>query len=155
MNQASMGLQDKLRLKEALISHAGDAVTAVQQSVSEEDSAAVLDQTSSYSLDDQSQSDEAGAMASIFAESVAAAQDQLATIEALDMAPRDRVEPGAVVGFGGQRYVVGVVTDAVSCDGVDYEGISTESAMYAAIQGRQLGDAFDFRGQHLSIEFLA
>ncbi len=155
MSQTTMSAQDKQRLKDALINHLRDAVAAVRQSVSAEDSAALLDQTSSFTVDDQSQSDEAGAMAAIFAESVARAEDHLAAVEALDMAPREQVQPGAVVGFGDQRYVVGVVTGPLACDGVDYEGISTDAEMYAAIQGRQLGEEFEFRGRRLSIDFLA
>lgn len=77
------------------------------------------------------------------------------SIEGLDVSAKSSVEPGAVVGFGGARYVVGIVADAVDVDGVTYEGISPDSPVYAAIEGLALGDTFDFRDRKQTIDFLA
>ena len=40
-------------------------------------------------------------------------------------------------------------------DGVSYEGISTDSPIYPAIEGLRAGDSFTFRDASQSIDFLA
>lgn len=67
----------------------------------------------------------------------------------------DQSQADAIVGFGGARYVVGVVSTAVRCGGESYEGLSTDSPIYAEIEGLHLGDSFTFRDTKQTIDFLA
>lgn len=155
MSETTMDAGAKQRVKDALVAQARAELEASEAQVSSEEAAATLDQHSSYAVDDLSQSDEAGDMSALFTEAAARQQANLSAIEALDVSPTDIVKPGAIVGFGGARYLVGVVADSFEVDGVSYEGISTGSPICDALAGLRLGDSFELRGASQRIDFLA
>ncbi|HRC41760.1 hypothetical protein [Nostocoides sp.] len=155
MPNATLDGAAKARVKDALLARAQAELAASRESVQTEGDAAVLDQDDSFSVDDQSQSDQAGDLHALLGGAAERQEAEVARISALDFSPADAVRPGAIVGFGGSRYVVGVVTDPLEVDEVTYEGISADAPIYAAIEGRALGDDFTFRGQSETIDFLA
>lgn len=155
MSERTMDQGAKDRVRAALTAHAGEAARALAESVGAEHAAAEIDQDASYSVDDQSQSDEAGDLAGLTERSQASRAADLAAIEALDFSLTDIVRPGAVVGFGGQRYVVGAVADTFTADGVDYEGISADAPLAAALLGLREGDTFTFRDRQHTLELVA
>ena len=126
-----------------------------QTNVGSEEAAAGVDQDSSYGVDDLSQSDEAGDLTRLFEGAAAHQQAELDHLEGLDFGPKDAVAPGAVIEFGGNRYVVGVVADSFESEGLAYEGISTDSPIYAEIAGLHLGDTFSWLGHDQRIDLLA
>lgn len=145
----------KQRVKDALIGQAEAELRSSRTNVTRQDSAAELDPDSSFSVDDQSQSDEAGDMGRLL-EGVADRQAGiLKQIRTLDFEITSAVAPGALVGFDGDRYVVGVVAAPFDCDGVTYEGLSTDAPIYPALEGLRLGDTFSFGGHDHRIDFLA
>lgn len=73
-------------------------------------------------------------------------------IENLDFSPKDTVEPGAVVSFGGRNLVVAVSTARFEIGGVTYMGISPQSPIYKAMAGLQAGEEFQFNGQSMVID---
>lgn len=145
----------KLRVRDALLRHARSELEAANESVRSEHSAAILDQDSAFSADDQSQSDAANDLAALFAQATAKQREDFEHLESLDFAPAEVVAPGAIIEFGGDRYVVGVVADPFECDGVTYEGISVRSPIYAALDGLRQGDNFTFRGTSHRIDVVA
>ena len=145
----------KQRIKDALIAHAEAELRASRTDVAEHDSAAQLDPDVADSVDDLSQSDQAGDMGRLLDEVEGRQRATLTRIENLDFSVKTAVAPGALVGFDGARYVVGVVAAAFECDGVTYEGLSSDSPIYSALEGLQLGDTFAFAGHEHRIEFLA
>jgi transcription elongation GreA/GreB family factor len=155
MSDTTMDHGAKQHVKDALLERARAQFAASEESAEEHESAAELDQDSSLSVDDLSQADAAGGLTELFEESAAKQQADIATIEALDMGPKTTVSPGAIVGFDGGRYLIGVVADSVEVDGVTYEGISSDSPIHAAIEGLALGDSFTFRERTHTIDFLA
>ena len=155
MSETTMDAAAKGRVKDALVASARAQLQASEGQVSSEEAAATVDQDSSYAVDDLSKSDEAGDMSALFEGAAARQKANVDAIQALDVAPRDTVGPGAIVGFGGARYLVGVVADSFEVDGVSYEGISTDSPIYPAIEGLRAGDSFTFRDASQSIDFLA
>lgn len=155
MTDSRMDVSAKQRVKDALVARARAELEASEAQVSSEEAAATVDQDSSYSVDDLSQSDEAGDMTALFEGAAARQKANLTAIEALDVAPTDAVGPGAIVGFDGARYLVGVVADSFEVDDVSYEGIWTDSPIYSTIEGLHRGDSFDFRDSSHEIDFLA
>ncbi len=155
MSDTTLDEASKHLVKSALIRHVLSQRESLQENVQTEDAATRLDQESSFSVDDQSQSDEAGDLSGLFQEAIARQQADLQLIEQLDFRHRDDVGPGAIVGFGGNRYVVGVVTDPFDCEGVTYEGISTDAPIYLPIDGLRVGDSFTFRDREHRIDFVA
>jgi hypothetical protein len=137
----------KLRVRDALVAHAESALAALTNQSTAERDAARRDPNAVPETGDSSQSSEAGDLEGLFQRSAARLRESLAAIRALDFAPTTEVGPGAVVGFDGDTYVVGVSSDAFDCDGVSYAGIGGDAPVYAAIAGKRAGDTFTFRGQ--------
>ncbi|WP_410789671.1 hypothetical protein [Kribbella sp. C-35] len=134
----------KLRVKEALVAHLEAHLRATDAAVGREDSAARLDQDSSFSVDDQSQSDEAGDLGGLYEEVAKRQHSSVAHAESLDFAPTSEIRPGAIVVLDDNHYVVGVVSSPFECDGVTYEGMTTDAPLYAALKNLHPGDTFTF-----------
>ena len=144
-----MDAKAKLRVKEALVAHLEAHLRATDAAVGREDSAARLDPDSSFSVDAQSQSDEAGDLGGLY-EGVAERQHStVAQAESLDFAPTNEIRPGAIVVLDDNHYVVGVVSSPFECDGVTYEGMTTDAPLYDALKDLHPGDTFTFAaGEH-------
>lgn len=155
MSEQTMSADDKQQVKDVLLARSRAQVEASQESIDDHESAAEVDQDSSLSVDALSQADAAGDLTALFEENAAKQAADVAAIEALDVSPKTSVEPGAIVGFGGARYLVGVVADSFDVDGTSYEGISLDSPVYAAIEGLVVGDQFSVNDRKQSIDFLA
>lgn len=145
----------KRRVREALIAQVRGELRKSSANVAAEDSAARLDPDSAYSVDDQSQADEAGDLGGLSASAERHQAELLKQVEALDFGPKTVVSPGALVGFDGDRYVVGVAVGAFECDGVSYEGISSDAPIYSSLKGLRAGDTFEFGGGVHRIDFVA
>jgi hypothetical protein len=145
----------KLRVRDALRARVEIQLSSSTQAVADERSAAELDSTSSYTSDDVSQSDKEGELAGLLGGSEDHQLGVLRTIDGLDFGPQRTVVPGAIIAFGGDHYVVGVVAEAFDCDGITYEGISADSPVYAVIRGLSVGDSFTFNGHEHRLDLVA
>ncbi|MGZ0148655.1 hypothetical protein ACXJJ3_16400 [Kribbella sp. WER1] len=134
----------KLRVRDALLAHLEEHLRATGAAVGREDSAARLDPDSAFSVDDQSQSDEAGDLGGLFEDVEEREHSTVDVAEQLDFGPATEVRPGAVVVLDGSRYVVGVVSSPFECDGATYEGMTTDAPLYGAVKGLHAGDAFTY-----------
>lgn len=152
---ATLDAAAKQRVKDALTALSAAQVQASAETVAVEGSAAELDQESAFRVDDQSQSDEDGELRGLNDAVEERQQANLAQVEALDFGPKTVVEPGAIIAFGGDHYVVGVVASAFESDGVTYEGIAADSPIYAAIEGLEQGATFTFNDHSHTIDLVA
>jgi len=134
----------KLRAKEALVAHLEEHLRATDAAVGREDSAARLEPDSSFSVDDQSQSAEAGDLGGLYEDVAERQHSTLAHAESLDFAPTSEIQPGAIVVLDDNHYVVGAVSSPFECDGITYEGMTTEAPLYEALKGLHAGDTFTF-----------
>jgi hypothetical protein len=151
----SLSLTTKLRVKDALLDHARAELRAQIDSADNERDAGQLDHDTSLEVDDISQADEAGDLESLLADSATKQKQLVERIEDLDFTHTDRVAAGAIVGFGGLRYVVGVAVGPFQSDGVTYEGIALDSPVYAEIEGLRVGDRFALEGVEQRIDVVA
>ena len=134
----------KLRVKEALVAHLEEHLRATDAAVGREDSAARLEPDSSFSVDDQSQSAEAGDLGRLYEDVAARQHSTVALAEGLDFASTSEIRPGAIVVLDDNHYVVGVVSSPFECDGVTYEGMTTDAPLYDALKDLHAGDTFTF-----------
>ncbi|GAA1610762.1 MULTISPECIES: hypothetical protein [Kribbella] len=134
----------KLRVKDALLAHLEEHLRATDAAVGREDSAARLDPDSAFSVDDQSQSDEAADLGGLFEHVGERAHSTVSEAEQLDFGPAAEVRPGAIVVLDGSSYVVGVISSPFECDGTTYEGMTTDAPLYGAIRGLRAGDRFTY-----------
>ncbi|MFT4262513.1 MAG: hypothetical protein QM572_03960 [Nocardioides sp.] len=145
----------KQRVRETLLARAKAAADDLARKVAEEHAASERTGSGATTIDDLSQSDEAGDLGGLVEESSAHAEDVVAQIEGLDFSPTDVVRSGALVGFAGGRYVVGVVSEEFECDGATYEGIAADAPILAALEGLRVGDGFSFAGRTHTVGFVA
>ena len=155
MNASSMDAAAKQRVKDAFVASARAELEALQENAQVEEDSSRLDQDSSFSIDDLSQADEAADLSDRFQQSREYQSQRLAALENLDVAPTGTVTPGAIVGFDGNRFLVGAVSSGIECDGTKYAGISGEAPIFAEINGLTIGDTFTFRDREHRIDFLA
>lgn len=144
----------KLRVKSALREQARRELASLRDTESVEETAVPLAADAAHSIDDLSQSDAEGVLTGLLAGDIAGQQDLLTRIDTLDVSPTDVVGPGAIVSYGGDLYLVGVVTAGFDCDGVEYLGISLDAPIYPVIAGLRAGDTFSFRGATFSIDMV-
>lgn len=111
-----------------------------------------LDDREGHDNSDIAESRESADLAAAFDGPVHTHQAKLDAIEALDFAVTDRVGPGAVVSFNKRHFVVAVSTSAFECEGRSYMGISTQSPIYAAIDGLKKGESFTFNGRKTKLD---
>lgn len=144
----------KQRIRTALRDRAEQELQASRQAAAAQAGAARLDEDASHSVDDLSQSDEAGELSGLQDDAVARQARVLAELDELDLAPREVAGPGAVVSFGGDHYLVGVVAAELEVDGVVIEGIATDAPVAAAIAGKRAGETFTVNGQELRLDLV-
>lgn len=65
---------------------------------------------------------------------------------------RNRVAPGAIVVTNHRTLFVSASLEQFRVDGHTYVGISTSSPLYLAMEGRQKGDTFTFKGTEYKIK---
>jgi hypothetical protein len=154
-DQTSLSSTTKLRVKDAMLDQARAELHAQVVDAGTERDAGELDHDTSLEPDEISQAREAGDLEGLLADSATRQQQLVERIEALDFTHTDRVAPGAIVGFGGLRYVVGVNVGPFQCEGVTYEGIAADSPVYAEIEGLHVGDTFSYAGDEQRIDIVA
>ncbi|MCV6586817.1 MAG: GreA/GreB family elongation factor [Marinibacterium sp.] len=115
---------------------------------------AKLDEREQHDLGEISEAREQADLAVAFEHPVLEHGAKVEAIEHADFALSDAVGPGAVVKFGGRRFVVLVSTARFDCDGKTYMGISQQSPIYKAIKGLGEGDEFTFNGKTLTLEMV-
>ena len=134
----------KLRVKQALREQAAKELATLRGTESTEATAVPIAADAAHSVDDLSQSDAEGELTGLLSGDVERQQLLLQQIDQLDVAPTGVVAPGAIVAYGGDRYLVGVVTDGFDCDGVSYLGIATDAPVYPKLVGLRQGDTFSY-----------
>lgn len=79
-------------------------------------------------------------------------QAKIELIENTDFGPKTTVEQGAVVKFGGKRFVVVTSTRRFTVDGKEAMGISLDSPAYKAMKGLEQGEEFTLNGRDIMLE---
>ncbi len=145
----------KQEVRDALLAWAREQLGSTEERADEEQEASELPQDEGTDVDEVWQSDQAADMNTLLEEHVDQREDGLRAIEERDFSVTSTVRPGAIVEIDGQRYVVGVVVDEVSVAGQSYAGLSAETPLYEAIQGKKAGDSFTFRDKEQTISLVA
>ncbi|WP_170761654.1 hypothetical protein [Ruegeria lacuscaerulensis] len=111
-----------------------------------------LDDREGHDKDDIASSRENADLAAAFDAPVHAHHAKIDVIENTDFSVTDTVQPGAVVKFNNRRFVVCVSTTRFEVDGKTYMGISTQSPIYLAMVGLQVGDVFTHNGVEFEVQ---
>ncbi|SDD28618.1 hypothetical protein [Ruegeria marina] len=105
-----------------------------------------------HDKDDLVASRESRDLAAAFDAPVQAHHAKIDVIENTDFSLTDTVRPGAAVSFGGRNFIVCVSTTRFEVNGKTYMGISTQSPIYLAMAGLQMGESFTHNGSEFVID---
>lgn len=94
----------------------------------------------------------AGELAEAFEHPLHTYEAKLEQLEAIDFSPKTEVGPGAIVKVAGRYLVVAVSTRSFQCEGRTLMGISPQAPIYAAMDGKRIGESCPFRGRELTVE---
>lgn len=142
---------DKETLKADLVKHLKEQADANSEAVALESHEARATETDEVDVDDISHEDEAGDLHAMYQETDDRQQELITTAENLVVSAKETVEPGAVVSFGDEVYLVGVAVSEFESQGRSFSGISTDAPIYNGISGKRAGDTFDLNGTTQSI----
>lgn len=143
---------DKSIIRNRLLSLEAHDLEAAREAYRDYVAAARVDRSDTIDNQTQAQAELASDLSEALDAPVHLHTDKLAKIGAIDFGPKQKVEEGAVVRFGGRSFVVAVATRPFDCAGVELMGISTEAPIYEAIADRMAGERFEFNGRSLVIE---
>lgn len=143
---------DKAKLKAALLRLEEQHINEAEMKYDEYLSGNLLDKTDVIDNDDQSHhrqsieiSDQLEAQAHVHSE-------HLETLKNTSFAPKEIIEPGAVVSVNGRCMIVAVSKPVFTIDGRTFIGISTEAPIYKELKGKKKGDSFTFNGRNFTID---
>ena len=134
---------DKETLKADLVKHLKEQADANSEAVALESHEAQATETDEVDVDD--------ARVALGAVADDRQQEMITTAENLDVSAKETVEPGAVVSFGDEVYLVGVAVSEFESQGRSFSGISTDAPICDGISGKRAGDTFDLNGTTQSI----
>lgn len=142
----------KFALRDRMLSLEAAELTTAKEHYDSFIADAKLDDLEQHDNSDIAEARENADLAAGFDHPVKDHHAKIEALEKLDFSVIYRVEPGAVVGFGGRHVVVAVSTAQFDHDGVRYLGISPQSPIYKAMEGLAAGDSFLFNGKDVRID---
>ena len=107
-------------------------------------------------IDDQSrsQAEQGGALAAAFDCAIHSHEETIKRLTSFNFAKQTIVQPGSVVKFNERNLVVSVATDAFTCQGEEFIGISEDAPIYLEMKGLSEGDTFFFNNQQFTIQLV-
>jgi hypothetical protein len=146
---------DKAALKARMMALEEEDLAAAREHYEAYLSGTHLPEAEVHDPEDMAQARIAIDLADAFDEPIHGHEAKLAALRALDFGPKTVAEPGAVVGFGGRRFVVAVATRRFEVEGETYMGISPDSPIYRVIDGLSQGETFRHQGREMVLELVA
>ncbi|MBR0915838.1 hypothetical protein [Bradyrhizobium japonicum] len=104
---------------------------------------------------EQAQAELATDLSESFDDPVHSHSDKIEKLATMDYGPKSAFEEGSVVKLNGRLFAIVVSTGKFVFDGNEIIGISTQSPIYAELEGKRDGDAISFNGRELVIEAVA
>jgi len=155
-DEAQMTVINKNTLKQTLISIETQAIEQANQAYRNILGEALVDRSQTIDLDELAYSATNRDLATQYESKVHEHTKLKKRIEAIDFAPVSTIQEGAVVKLSGQnRYlVISVHTNAFTCQGETFLGISKNAPLFEAMEGLEEGDVFDFGDRELEIEYV-
>ncbi len=150
MNQDRQALKSALR--DRMLSLEAAELTTAKEHYESFIADAKLDDREQHDNSEIAEARENADLAAAFDHPVKDHHAKIDVLENLDFSVTDRVQPGAVVAFGGRHVVVAVSTAQFDHDGVRYMGISPQSPIYKAMDGLEAGESFVFNGKEIEVE---
>jgi hypothetical protein len=111
-----------------------------------------LDESDIIDPEDLSHQFEGGEIQHLFEEQLFRAEEDLLNLKYIDFSHKDRVQPGAVVYTENFNFIIGIPSMPFQFNDKQYVGISTESAIFNQMKGKQQGDEFTHASNSYTIK---
>ena len=111
-----------------------------------------IDRTRAVDDQDRSQAEQSGVLAAAFDCPIHTHEETIKKLSALEFGEKDEIESGAVVKFNNRNFVISVATDAFTCQGEEFIGISEEAPIFHAMAGLSADDSFSFNDQEFQLD---
>lgn len=147
-----MAKVDKTRLKARMLELEQDELDHAIEHYDSFLKASRLDRREAHDRDEYALSRMNADLAASFDHPVHDHQAKLDVISAMDFAPCDTVQKGAVISFGGRHFVVSVSTRQFDLEGQTFMGISTESPIYKKLADLSEGDSIEHQGHDITLD---
>lgn len=139
-------------IKETMLSLEAGELQSAREEYQDYLAEAKLDGSETIDNDEAAQADIARHLSEVFDDQIHEHSDKLDRLRKVDFGPKQVVEEGSVVRFGGRLFVIAVSTNRFSCEGQELIGLSTEAPIYNSIAGLSSGEHFRFHGKKILIE---
>jgi len=146
---------DKTKIKAAMLALEEGALAYAREEYEAYVAGARLDRSEPVDDDQQAQANVARYMSDAFDDDIHDHLTKLASIDAIDFGPKERVAPGALVEIADRLFVIAVATGRFHCDGRDLMGISPAAPIYSVVKGLRSGDSFVFNDREYSVGLVA
>ena len=148
-------MSDKTLLQATMLNLEAERLAYSERAYAEYLQASGRDASESIDHDQSAQKFSDADMAEAFESTLHSHAEALEKLHKIDFSAKSVAELGAAVRFGGRWFVVAVATAAFTCDGLTYMGISEEAPIFKAMQGKSMGETFEFNGRELELEAVA
>lgn len=138
---------DKTGIKERLLTLEATQLEASRHSYMSFLQSSTIDASEPCDEDQISQAEANAEIAEAFDTSFHSYAEAMRVVEGIDFGKKSVVEVGAAVQLSGHWFVVAVSTEPFEFQGTTFMGISRDSPVYQAAEGKQAGDQFDVKGR--------
>lgn len=143
---------DKEVLRETMLGLEAEQLLASRANYKQYLESAAVNQGDVHDAQDLSQTQQVGDYAELFDAPIHTHEEAIGVIQSIDFSPTDTAQPGAVVKWGGQNFVIAALTDEFQCQGETFMGISMNAPIAEQMFGKSAGEEFDINGASQSIE---
>ncbi len=127
-------------------------ILELKENVKSAHSAVDIDESDTIDPEDLSHQFEGGEMEHLFEEQLRRAEEDLLHLKQIDISPKESVQSGSVVFTQTFNFIIGIPSMPFQFDKKQFVGVSTESAIFIQMKGKQQGDVFTHASNSYTIK---
>ncbi len=142
----------KEEIKNKLIELQKKMIAEFEEKVQDVHSMVDIDEEDTHDPEDFSHQYEAGEMEQLVKSQLYRAKEKLNDLQNMSIEPSSIVESGAIVETDKRNFVIGFSSTPFEIDEKEFVGISKGAPVYAAMDGKKVGDSFEVGGTNYTIK---
>lgn len=142
----------KEEIKNKLIELQKKMIAEFEEKVQDVHSMVDIDEEDTHDPEDFSHQYEAGEMEQLVKSQLYRAKEKLNDLKNMSIEPSSIVESGAIVETDKRNFVIGFSSTPFEIDEKEFVGISKGAPVYAAMDGKKVGDSFEVGGTNYTIK---
>ena len=142
----------KEKIKNKLIELQKKMIAEFEEKVTDVHSMVDIDEEDTHDPEDFSHQYEAGEMEQLVKSQLYRAKEKLNDLQNMSIEPSSIVESGAIVETDKRNFVIGFSSTPFEIDEKEFVGISKGAPVYAAMDGKKVGDSFEVGGTNYTIK---